>query len=486
MMIKQIKIMRGYDLKNKNKMASRLDPLFNPEKIAVIGASRDEKSVGYGILKNLVRGCVFENEYCRPFRGKIYAINPNADEILNIKCRPTILKVDDQIDLAIIAVPAKIVRKEIMECAQKKVKAVIVVSAGFAEMGKEGKKLQDEIAEICRKAKMPLLGPNCLGIIRPSVNLNASFAPSMPPKGPVAFVTQSGALADSMIDWAIEKRYGFSTIVSYGNMADADLCEFIEWLENDDETKAIALYVEGINDGKRFMECAKRMSRKKPIIALKAGRTKEGISAVASHTGSLAGSYDIYKAAFMQSGIEIADTIEELFELANALANQPVCRENSIAIITNGGGCGVLCSDHCSSLGVNLAELKKTAIQKLDDSGLMHHAYSRRNPLDIVGDALPQRYGMAINTVLGESNVSGAIVIQTLQTMTNPEEDAKVIIEAHKKYPDKPVICVFMGGYFTKNGVFLLGENNIPNYTDVSKAARAMKALITRGEQLNN
>ncbi|MCX6707050.1 MAG: CoA-binding protein, partial [Candidatus Woesearchaeota archaeon] len=321
-------------------MTNRLDPLFNPEKIAVIGASRDEKSVGYGILKNLVRGCVFENEYCKPFRGRIYAINPNADEILGVKCRSTILKVEDPIDLAIIAVPAKIVKKEVMECVQKKVKSIIIVSAGFAEMGKDGKKLQDEAAEICKKAKIPLVGPNCLGVIRPSVNLNASFAPSMPPQGPVAFVSQSGALADSIIDWAIEKRYGFSAIVSYGNMADVELCEFLEWLEDDDETKAIALYVEGINDGKAFMECAKKVGRKKPIIVLKAGRTKEGISAVTSHTGSLAGSYDIYNAAFRQSGIEIADDVEELFDMANALANQPVCKENSIAIITNGGGCG--------------------------------------------------------------------------------------------------------------------------------------------------
>jgi acetyltransferase len=467
-------------------MANRLDPLFNPEKIAVIGASRDDKSVGYGILKNLVRGCVFENEYCRPFRGKIYAINPNADEILGVKCRPNILKVDDTVDLAIIAVPAKIVKKEILECIQKKVKAIIVVSAGFAEMGKEGKKMQDEIAEICQKAKVPLVGPNCLGVIRPSVNLNASFAPSMPPQGHVAFVSQSGALADSMIDWAIEKRYGFSAIISFGNMADVELCEFIEWLEDDDETKAIALYVEGINEGRRFMECAKKVSRKKPITVLKAGRTKEGASAVASHTGSLAGSYDIYKAAFRQSGIEIADNIEELFEISNAFATQPACKNNSIAIITNGGGCGVLCSDHCSSLGINLAELKEITIKKLDDSGLMHPAYSRRNPLDIVGDALPLRYGAAINILLSESNVSGLIIIQTLQTMTNPEEDAKVIIEAHKKYPEKPIICVFMGGYFTKSGVFLLAENGMPNYTDVSKAARAMKALIRRGDILNN
>lgn len=465
-------------------MDSRLDKVFRPKTVALIGASRDTRSVGYGILKNLTGGCVFESKYCKPFDGSIYPVNPNTEEILGLKCYKSVLEVKDTIDLAVIAVPAKIVPSVMKECAQKKVGAVVVISAGFAETGEEGKKLQDKVVEIARKAKIPLIGPNCLGIIRSAIHLNASFAPSMPPKGNVAFLSQSGALADSIIDWAIEQRYGFSTLVSYGNRADLDVHDFLEWLGEDDETKAITLYIEGIDDGRKFMEIASKVSRKKPIIALKAGRTSEGIKAISSHTGSLAGSYEIYKTAFSQSGIITADTVEELFDIAKALANQPVCRENSIAIITNGGGCGVLCADYCSSMGINLAELKKSTLDKLEKSGKMHPAYSRRNPVDLIGDALPERYEAAVNILLAEPYIHGLIVIQTLQTMTEPERDAQIMIEAHKKYPQKPIVCVYMGGKFSKHGIHTLESNNIPDFNDLSKAAKAMWALVKRGEMM--
>jgi len=378
--------------------------------------------------------------------------------------------------------PAKIVYSIVKECIQKKVRGIIIISAGFAELNGEGKKLQDKIVEDLKKAKIPLIGPNCLGIIRPSVNLNASFAPSMPPKGKIAFISQSGAIADSIIDWAIERRYGFSVLVSYGNRADLDVYDFLEWLEKDPETKAIALYIEGIKEGKKFMDVASKVSKKKPIIALKAGRTEQGSTAISSHTGSLAGSYEIYKAAFKQSGVMIAETIEDLFDLAKALANQPVCKENAVAIVTNGGGCGVLCADYCSELGVNLVDLKKSTLTKLEKTGEMHPAYSKRNPLDIVGDALPERYEASINTLLAEDYIHGLIVIQTLQTMTNPQEDARIIIEAKKKYPNKPIICVYMGGRFSEIGRRMLEAEGIPDFNDLRKAARAMWALVNRKE----
>jgi acetyltransferase len=458
-----------------------LNKIFNPRTIALIGASRDPGSVGHGILKNLIRGCVFPSEYCRPFKGGIYPVNPNAEEILGKRCYSSIKDIADDIDLAIIATPAKIVHSVAKECIRKKVGGIIIISAGFAELNKEGKKIQEKIAKDLRAAKIPLIGPNCLGIIRPSLNLNASFGPSMPPAGNVAFVSQSGAIADSIIDWAIERRYGFSTIISYGNRADLDVYDFLEWLEKDPETKAIALYIEGIDDGKKFMEIASKASKTKPIIVLKAGKTEKGSSAISSHTGSLAGSYEVYKAAFKQSGIIMAETIEDLFDLAKALANQPAC-DNNIAIVTNGGGCGVLCADYCSELGINLVELRKSTLTKLEKTGQMHPAYSRRNPLDIVGDALPERYKAAIDTLLAEDYISGLIVIQTLQTMTNPQEDARVIIEAHKKYPNKSIICVYMGGRFSARGRMMLEAEGIPDYNDIRKAARAMWALIKRKE----
>ncbi|MEE9525227.1 MAG: CoA-binding protein [Candidatus Woesearchaeota archaeon] len=461
---------------------NRLDALFNPKSVAIIGASRNHNSVGYGILKNIQKGCVFENEYCKPFKGRIYAINPNADEILNVKSYPKITSIKEDIDLAIIAVPAKIVPDVIKDCAAKKVKAIIVISAGFAELGEQGKKLQDQIKDIAQKAKIPLVGPNCLGVIRPSANLNASFAPSMPPEGNIAFISQSGAIANSIIDWAIENNYKFSTIISYGNRADLDVHDFIEYLEKDEKTNAIAIYLEGLEDGKKFMEIAKKASKNKPIVVLKSGRTDSGIKAISSHTGSLAGSYDIYKAAFKQSNVIIADSIEELFNTTKALASQPAAKENSIAIVTNGGGCGVLAADFCSELGINVVELKASTIKKLDATKKMHPAYSRANPLDIVGDALPERYEAAVDTLLAEDYISGLIIIQTMQTMTDPEEDANIIIELSKKYPNKPIICVYMGGRFSKRGRYILENNGIPNYDDIKKATLAMKALVERGK----
>ena len=457
----------------------KLDLLFNPGGVAIIGASRDEKSVGYGILKNLVKGCVFENEYCKPFKGRVYAVNPNAEEILGVKSYPKITGIGEDIDLAIIAVPAELVPNVMKDCVDKKVKAIIVISAGFSELGEEGKKLQDEIKEIAAKAKIPLVGPNCLGIIRPNASLNASFAPSTPPEGNIAFISQSGAIADSVIDWAIDKRYGFSTIISYGNRADLDIHDFIEYLIEDEETKAIAIYLEGLEDGKKFMEISAKS--KKQIIVLKAGKTEKGVKAISSHTGSLAGSYDIYKAAFKQSNIMIVDTIEELFDLSKTLVEQPPCKDNKIAIVTNGGGCGVLAADYCAELGIDIIELKKSTITKLEKTKQMHPAYSKTNPLDIVGDALPERYQAAIDILLNEDYISGLIVIQTLQTMTDPEEDANVVVELAKKYPEKPIVCVYMGGRFSKRGRYILEQNKIPNFDDIKKAAKAMWALIERG-----
>ncbi len=450
--------------------------ILNPRTIAVIGASRDKNSVGYGILKNLISGGVFHSEYCRPFQGKVYAVNPNADWILNVKCQPNIKNINDEIDLAIICVPAKIVLQIIKDCVKKKVKAAIIISSGFSEDGEEGIKLQEKILEAA-EGKMRLVGPNCLGII--TNKMNASFAPSMPPPGDIAFLTQSGALADSIIDWAITEKYGLSSVISLGNQADVDVSDFIELLAEDENTKVIALYIEDIEDGEKFMKIAAKVNKTKPIVVLKAGRAEKGLKAANSHTGRLATSYNVYEAAFRQCGLEIAESIEELFDIAKALAKQKSCKGN-IAIITNGGGVGVLCADYCQEFGINLVELEKSTTKKLDKTGLMHPAYSRRNPLDIIGDALPERYEAAINTLLEEKYIDGLIIIQTLQTMTNPERNARVVIDTHQKFPDKPIICCFMGGENVRKGANLLEASNIPNYQDPKKAARAMQILIKR------
>lgn len=453
-----------------------LDSLFKPESIAIIGASRDEKSVGYGIAANLVKGGVFATRHNEPFKGYIYPVNPKADEILGLKCYKSILEVKNKVELAIIAVKAAIVPLVMKECVKKKVKAVIIISSGFAEFNEEGKKLQDEAVSIAHNAGILVLGPNCLGLVNTHASLNASFAPAMPPKGDIGFISQSGALADSIIDWALWKNYGFSKLVSYGNAADIGITELIEYFDADKETKAIAVYAESIPRGREFMRAASKA--KKPIVILKAGQHETGMKAAKSHTGNLAGSYEVYKAAFKQSKIHEVSNVDELFEAAQVMAYQTRLKGNNIAIVTNGGGCGVITADNCFQEGLNLAVLNEDTLKKLDGSGKMHPAYSRSNPLDIVGDALPERYEAALNALLQQKDVHGLIVIETLQTMTDPIENAKVILKAKEKFKDKPVIAVFMGGKFTRMGKLFLEAHKVPVYAYPMKAVLAMKALL--------
>jgi len=460
-----------------------LDYILKPKSIAVVGASRRVESVGHGILTNLIKGGVFMSKYCKPFKGRVYAINTKANTVLGKKAYNSVLDVKQNIDLAVIAVPSKVVPAVMQECVTKGVRGAIIISAGFGEFGEKGIALQKEVLKIAKKGNIRIVGPNCLGILRTENSMNASFAPTMPPRGKIAFVSQSGALADSVIDWAIENRYGFSNVISYGNKADLDVNDFMEWLADDPETNVITLYIEGVKDGRKFLKAAKKVAKKKPVIALKAGRGAAGSKAISSHTGSLAGSYETYQAVFRQSGIIPADNVEELFDLAKALAEQPAVSKNSIAIVTNGGGCGVLTADYCEEFGVQLAKFTKNTIKKLEKGGKMHPAYSRRNPLDIVGDALPERYRVAIDTLIAEPYIHGLIVLQTLQTMTDPIKDAQVMIDAHKKWPNKPIIAVYMGGKFTEGGVNFLEDHCIPDYNDPRKAARAMWALIERGKQ---
>ncbi|MFH0752912.1 MAG: CoA-binding protein [archaeon] len=445
---------------------------FEPKSVAVVGASRDSHKVGYGVMKNLKDGGFFYTHFSRPFRGKIFPVNPNCKELFGLKCYKSLIKIRGVIDLVVIAVPAPLVLKVVKDCVKKKVKGIIIISAGFAEVG--NKKLQEGIVNLVKGAKIPLIGPNCLGIINTHTNLNATFAPVSPPKGDVAFVSQSGALADSILDWAVENRYGFSKVVSYGNSADVDVNDILSYLSKDKETKAITLYIEGIKDGRRFMKVAKKC--KKPIIVIKAGRTSEGLEAVSSHTGSLAGSFDVYRSAFRQSGVHFAETLQQLFDYAHILSKQPKLKENSVAIVTNGGGCGVLAADYCDMFGLKLAKPSKATFKKIEKK--MHPAYSRRNPVDIVGDALPDRYEAAINAMLSDKSVHGLLVIETLQTMTKPVDNAKVIVRARKCFPKKPIVCAFMGGKFTREGKMYLGAHGVPVFKDLERAVRNLRILL--------
>lgn len=445
-----------------------LDKIFNPRSVAVIGATDRPQSVGLGLCKNLLQG---------KEKRDLYFVNPNRDQVLDYETFPKITSIEESVDLAVIAVPAQIVPQVVKECCQKKVGSVIIISAGFAETGKEGQELQDRILEMAKEAEIPLVGPNCLGIIRPSEKLNATFAPATPRAGKIGFISQSGALIDAVIDRSLIENYGFSSIISYGNEADLKLQDFLEWVNDDKETKVVALYLEAIKDGREFMDIAKKVLKKKPIVALKAGKTKAGKKAVSSHTAALAGSAKIYSGVFKQLGILEVQTLEGLFDVSKALAWQPRS-ENGIGVVTNGGGAGILAADFCQKLGIKLPDLSPKTLEKLEQSGKMNPAFSKRNPLDIVGDALAGGYRVAIEALLSQSNVRGLIVVQTPQVMTEVEKNAKVIIEAQNKFPEKPIICCFMGGKITKPGIDLLEKNKISNYPDPKRAAQAMEALI--------
>jgi len=446
----------------------KLNKIFNPKSVALIGATDRPGSVGRGLVKNLLEG---------KSKRKIYFVNPYKTSIFGYKTYPKIPSIKDKVDLAIIAVPAKIVPEIVKDCAQKNVGGVIIISAGFAETGKKGEKLQKEISRILKEKEIPLIGPNCLGIIRPFIKLNASFAPATPQKGEIAFISQSGALIDSVIDKSLNENYGFSTIISYGNEAGLTLTDFLKWVAQDKQTKVITLYIEGLREGKKFFETTKRITKVKPIIVLKGGKTKASRKAVSSHTGALAGEKEVYSAAFKQAGIIEVESIEEMFDIAKALAWQPKCK-NGIGVITNGGGAGILTADYCENLGVKLSKLSKETIKKIEKSKIIPPHWSKDNPVDIVGDALSNRYKIAIRALLEQKNIYGLIIIQTLQIMTEPVKNAKIIIEMQKIWPHKPIVTVFMGGKFTEKGVKLLEKNKIPNYSDPSRAVRAMKAII--------
>lgn len=468
------------DLEEKHK---ELKCFFEPEGVAVIGASPNPKKLGHQVVKNLLEGGVFSFSHLKGFPGKTFPVNPKEDEILGLKCYHRVTEIPQKVDLAIICVPAKFVPQAVRDCAEKGVRGINIISAGFSEVGKEGKKLQEEFLKIAKESGIRIVGPNCLGILYPPNHLNASFGGFLPFSGGVGFISQSGALMDSVIDWSIKENYGFSAMISYGNKSDLDAPDFLAWASKDPYTKAIALYIEGVSDGRYFLDVAKRVSLIKPIIALKAGRTSSGTRAASSHTGSLAGSYKIYKGAFRQSGIIISYTLTEMLDMAKALAFQSPSSGNRVAIVTNGGGNGVLCADYCEELGIELPQPPKDLIEKLDKSGHMHPAWSRGNPIDVVGDASPERYEVALEAVMSSDIYDGVIVIQTLQTMTEPVEDAKVVVEMQKKYR-KPVVAAFVGGVVTEASTKYLEEHNVPNYNDMNRTAKAMGALIEYGKYL--
>jgi len=448
------------------KTDNRLDLFFRPSSVAVIGASRDPEKLGYAVLANLKDG---------GFSGALYPVNPKAEEILGLKAYPTVLDIPGPVDLAVIVIPYPLVPEALRQCGEKGVPAAVVISAGFREAGREGLERELELVQIARQYHIRLIGPNCLGVIDTHTPLNATFAAGMPPGGPIAFMSQSGALGTAVLDMALAGRIGFSRFVSLGNKADVNEVDLLEAWEDDPGSRVILAYIEGLPDGQKFMEVARRVTRKKPVVAVKSGVTRSGARAVSSHTGSLAGSEAAYHAAFRQAGVIRAESMEHLFDLALAFAYQPLPRGDRIAIVTNAGGPGILATDALEHAGLQLARFRPETVQALMAD--LPSAASAANPVDVLGDALADRYEHALRLVLADPGVDGVLVIVTPQAMTQIEETAHVVGRVARE-TDKPVLGCFMGESRIAAGIAILQQYGIPNYPFPERAAAALAAMV--------
>lgn len=437
-----------------------LKPLIRPQSIAIIGASRDSQKIGAQILNNLIRS---------NFMGKIYPINPKASAIQGLASYQSVIAVSETIDLAIIAIPQPFVQDAIKDCIQKKVGSIIIITAGFKETGEQGKKLEQDIANQCKKANIPLLGPNCLGIIIPQINLNASFGTQLPKTGNVSFVSQSGAFGTAVIDWAQNNNIGFSLFASLGNKAVLNENHFLEL--TDPNTKVQAFYLEDIVDGRRFMELSSELTKTTPILLLKPGRTKKAQEAAKSHTGALAGQDDIASTALGQAGVLRANTSEELFDLIKAFSFIKELNGNKIAIITNAGGPSIMATDALESAGLQLAPLSDKT--QSDLSQYLPRESNIHDPVDLIGDAKAERYKNALDCVLKDQSVDAIIVLLTPQTSTEIELTAKYIID-HAKNTTKPIIASFIGGSHVEKGLKLLSQNNVLSYQFPEQAVNVL------------
>lgn len=437
-----------------------------PESVALIGASKSPAKLGYKILKNLIDG---------GYKGSIYPINPSGQDILNLKTYKTVSEVPTSPELVIIVVPSGLVPGVAEECGKKGVKGLIVISAGFKEAGAEGKKLEEDLKEIVKRYKMRMIGPNCLGVIDTVSSLNASFAFEVPPRGKISFITQSGALGTAVLDWAAKEDIGLSKFVSFGNMADVSETDLIEEFGEDPETNVILLYLEGLENGRRFIEKVKTVVAKKPIIMVKSGKSSAGMKAVSSHTGSLAGSDNAYTAALRQAGVIRANSVQELFDYAMAFACQPVPMGPGIAIVTNAGGPAVMCMDAIEDKKLIPAVLSHETKNAL--KGFLSPAANINNPVDVLGDALADKYGNALEVVLADKNVDAVIALLTPQVVTQIPETAEKIVEISKT-TRKPMIGCFMGGKRINEGVNILMKNGVPNYQFPERAVSSLRGML--------
>ena len=449
------------------KQTSTLDQIFSPRSIAVIGASQTESSVGRAVFNNILLG---------GFTGIVYPVNLKAHSVCGVRAYPSISDISEKVDLAVVIVPAAAVPEVVEECGKNGVKGLVIISAGFKEVGKEGAELETETAAIAKKYSMRLIGPNCLGVINTDTNvrLNTSFATKMPAQGSIAFASQSGALCAAILDFARGEKIGFSKFVSMGNKADVSENDLLEYLGSDPQTRVILLYVEDIVDGRKFVEVASRITEQKPIIAVKAGVTPEGARAASSHTGALAGSDEAYDAILRQSGVLRVESVSDLFDYARAFAEQPLPKGNRVAIITNGGGPGIMATDACVRYGLRVAQFSETTKKRLR-AGLPKAA-SVNNPVDIVGDAQADRYEVALRAALWDENVDCGLVMLTPQAMVDIKKIGETIATVAPK-SGKTVVGCLMGLVDVSPGIEVLEKNGIPHYSFPEAAVRSLATL---------
>ncbi len=443
-----------------------LDYIFSPRNVAVIGASETEGSVGRTLLWNLIS---------HPFGGTIFPVNPKRPNVLGIHAYKSVREIPAPIDLAVIATPAPTVPGIIEECVEMGVKGAIIISAGFKETGEEGARLEQEILAKARRAKMRIIGPNCLGVMSPLTGINATFAQGMARPGNVGFISQSGALCTAVLDWSLEENVGFSAFVSIGSMLDVDWGDLIYYLGEDQRTKSIVIYMETIGNARSFLSAAREVSLAKPIIVIKAGRTAAAAKAAASHTGSLAGSDDVLDAAFRRCGVLRVDRISDLFYMAEVLSKQPRPAGPRLTIITNAGGPGVLATDALIQGQGELTKLSEQTMATLD--GELPAAWSHNNPVDVLGDAGPDRYAKTLDIVSQDPNSDGYLVILTPQDMTRPTQTAERLIETLKSPQRKPVLASWMGGARVAAGQNLLNRANIPTFDYPDTAANVFNFM---------
>lgn len=449
----------------------KLDAIFEPESIAVIGASTQKGKVGHDIFANILYG---------GYQGTIYPVNPKAKSILSVKCYTSVATIPDPIDLAMIILPPRLALAAVEDCIAKGVKGLVIVSAGFKEVGGEGLEIEKKIQGLCRDANIRIVGPNCLGVINPSptVSLNASFSNRMPKAGNISFISQSGALCTAVLDFAADKGFGFSKFISIGNKADVDELDLLRYYHKDPNTDVVMIYMEELSrSAEEFISEVREMTsgtNPTPVIAIKSGTSDAGAKAAASHTGSLAGSDAIYDAIFAQSGIIRCKTVNELFDTAQAFASKKRLQGDKIAIVTNAGGPGIIATDMSENSGLKLATFTDETIKEL-------HRYlpptaNFHNPVDVIGDAARDRYENTLATVMSDPGVDGVLIILTPQSMTDAIGTAEAIVSIAKSAV-KPIVCSFMGVVDVSDGVKLLQKNQVPVYHFPESAARALGAL---------